>query len=129
MSIENALIARLIALGTNAGARVYREVIVQEPILPAIAVSRQSGAFEARSLDNSYLYQRTTLRVETIGDSMAQVAVVALAIANGIDGWAGAQPNGVFVLRSRLVNQAENADAEGDRTFRVVQQDFEVLFR
>ena len=129
MSIENALIARIVALGTGAGVRVYREVIVQEPQLPAVAVSRVSGAFVARALDNQYHLSRATLRVETVGETMAQVAAVALAIANGVDGWAGLQPNGVTVLVARLTQQQEQADAEGDRTIRVVQQDFEFVYR
>lgn len=128
MSIENAIIAKIVALNTGAGARVYREVIVQEPQLPAVAVSRTSGQGMARTLGNEALLQRAVIRVETVGETMAQVAPVAAAIATGLDGWAGTQ-SGVTVLMSRRTQQQENADAMGDRTLRIIQQDFEFVFR
>lgn len=128
MSIENAIIAKIVALNTGAGARVYREVIVQEPQLPAVAVSRTSGQGMARTLGNEALLQRAVIRVETVGETMAQVAPVAAAIATGLDGWAGTQ-SGVIVLMSRRTQQQENADAMGDRTLRIIQQDFEFVFR
>jgi hypothetical protein len=128
MSIENAIIARVKALATGAGQRVYREVIVQEPQLPAVAVSRTAGAGMARTLGNAPLLQRATLRIETVGDTMAQVAPVAAAIVAGLDGWSGSV-SGVTVLRATLVQQQEQANADGDRTLRVVQQDFDFVFR
>lgn len=128
MSIENAVIAKIAALATGAGSRVYREVIVQEPQLPAVAVTRLSGAGMAHTVGNVPLLQRATLRVETIGDAMGQVAPVAAAIATGLDGWRGTQ-GAVAVLMCRLQQQQEQADAEGDRTFRVIQQDFDIVWR
>lgn len=128
MSIENAIIARIAALGTNAGSRVYREVIVQEPELPAVAVSRLAGSGAAHDLSNAPLLFRATLRVETIAESMAAVSPVASAVAAGLDGWRGTV-SGVAVLRCRLTQQQEQAEAEGDRTFRVIQQDYELLYR
>jgi hypothetical protein len=128
MSIENALIAKIAALATGAAARVYREVIVQEPVLPAIAVSRISGAGMARTIANAPLLQRAVLRVEVVGETMAQVSPVAAALAAGLDGWQGTQ-GAVTVLMCRLQQQQEQADAEGDRTFRVVQQDYDFIYR
>lgn len=128
MSIENAIIAKIVSLNTGAAARVYREIIVQEPQLPAVAVSRVSGSGFARTLTNAALLQRAALRIEVVGETMAQVAPVAAAIVAGMDGWTGAQ-SGVTVLMSRLAQQQEQADAQGDRTLRVVQQDFEFVYR
>jgi len=128
VSIENAIIAKIASLNTGAGSRVYREIIVQEPTLPAIAVSRTSGQGMARTLGNEALLQRAVLRIETVGETMAQVSPVAAAIVSGLDGWSGTQ-SGVTVLMSRLSQQQENADAMGDRTMRIVQQDFEFVFR
>ena len=128
MSIENALIAKIAALATGAAARVYREVIVQEPVLPAIAVSRISGAGMAHTIGNAPLLQRAVLRVEVVGETMAQVSPVAAALAAGLDGWRGTQ-GPVTVLMCRLQQQQEQADAEGDRTFRVVQQDYDFIYR
>lgn len=128
MSIENAIIAKIASLNTGAGSRVYREIIVQEPTLPAIAVSRTSGQGMARTLGNESLLQRAVLRIETVGETMAQVSPVAAAIGSGLDGWSGTQ-SGVTVLMSRLSQQQENADAMGDRTMRIIQQDFEFVFR
>ncbi len=128
MSIENAIIAKIAALNTGAGSRVYREIIVQEPQLPAVAVSRTSGQGMARTLGNNPLLYRAVLRIETVGETMAQVSPVAEAIRAGLDGWTGTQ-SGVTVLMSRLSQQQEQADAMGDRTMRIVQQDFEFVFR
>ncbi len=128
MSIENAIIAKIASLNTGAGSRIYREIIVQEPQLPAIAVSRTSGQGMARTLGNNPLLQRAILRIETVGETMAQVSPVAEAIRAGLDGWSGTQ-SGVAVLMSRLSQQQEQADAMGDRTMRIVQQDFEFVFR
>jgi hypothetical protein len=128
VSIENAIIAKIVALNTGAASRVYREIIVQEPTLPAVAVSRTSGQGMARTLGNNPLLHRAVLRIEVVGETMAQVAPVAAAIQAGLDGWRGTQ-SGVVVLNSRLSQQQENADAQGDRTLRVVQQDFEFVYR
>jgi hypothetical protein len=128
VSIENAIIAKIASLNTGAGSRIYREIIVQEPQLPAIAVSRTSGQGMARTLGNNPLLQRAILRIETVGETMAQVSPVAEAIRAGLDGWSGTQ-SGVAVLMSRLSQQQEQADAMGDRTMRIVQQDFEFVFR
>ena len=128
MSIENAISAKIVALNTGAASRVYREIIVQEPTLPAVAVSRTSGQGMARTLANNPLLHRAVLRIEVVGETMAQVAPVAAAIQAGLDGWRGTQ-SGVVVLNSRLSQQQENADAQGDRTLRVVQQDFEFVYR
>lgn len=129
MSIENAIIAKIAALNTGAGARIYREIIVQEPTLPAIAVSRTSGQGIARTLaNNNPLLYRAVLRIETVGETMAQVAPVADAIRAGLDGWSGTQ-SGIVILLSRLSQQQEQADAMGDRTMRIVQQDFEFVYR
>ena len=128
MSIENAIIAKIVALNTGAASRVYREIIVQEPTLPAVAVSRTSGQGMARTLGNNPLLHRAVLRIEVVGETMAQVAPVAAAIQAGLDGWRGTQ-SGVVVLNSRLSQHQENADAQGDRTLRVVQQDFEFVYR
>ncbi len=128
MSIENAIIAKISALNTGAGSRVYREIIVQEPTLPAVAVSRTSGQGMARTLGNNPLLFRAVLRIETVGETMSQVAPVVEAIRVGLDGWSGTQ-SGVTVLMSRLSQQQEQADALGDRTMRIVQQDFEFVYR
>lgn len=128
MSIENAVIAKIVALNTGAGARVYREIIVQEPTLPAVAISRTSGSGFARTLGNNPLLFRATLRIEIVGETMAQVAPVADALQAGLDGWSGTQ-SGVAVLSSRLSNRQENADAEGDSVLRIVQMDFDFVYR
>jgi hypothetical protein len=82
----------------------------------------------ARTLGNNPLLHRAILRIETVGETMAQVSPVAEAIRAGLDGWSGTQ-SGVTVLMSRLSQQQEQADAMGDRTMRIVQQDFEFVFR
>jgi hypothetical protein len=82
----------------------------------------------ARTLGNNPLLFRAVLRIETVGETMSQVAPVVEAIRGGLDGWSGTQ-SGVTVLMSRLSQQQEQADAMGDRTMRVVQQDFEFVYR
>jgi hypothetical protein len=82
----------------------------------------------ARTLGNNPLLHRAVLRIETVGDTMSQVAPVIEAIRVGLDGWSGTQ-SGVTVLMSRLSQQQEQADALGDRTMRIVQQDFEFVYR
>jgi hypothetical protein len=128
MSIENAIIARVKALATGAGDRVFREIIVQEPTLPAVAISRTSGSPMARTIAGTATMFSAVLRIETVGDTMAQVAPVAAAIEAGLDGWTGTVA-GVTVLRARMVSKQEQANADGDRTMRVVIQDFEFVHR
>lgn len=128
MSIENAVIAKIVALNTGAAGRVYREIIVQEPTLPAVAVSRSGGQGFARALGTSPLLHRASMRIEVVGATMAQVAPVADAIQAGLDGWTGNQ-SGVAVLNSRLSNRQENANGDGDRVLRVVQMDFDLIYR
>jgi hypothetical protein len=128
VSIENAVIAKIASLNTGAAGRVYREIIVQEPTLPAIAVSRTSGSGFARTLGNNPLLFRATLRIEVVGETMAQVAPVADAVQAGIDGWSGTQ-SGVAVLSSRLNNRQEKAEADGDSVLRVIQMDFDFVYR
>jgi hypothetical protein len=128
-SIEEAFKAKLVALGTTAGSRVYREVIEQEPVMPAISFVRTGGAPMPRLLDTGVpALQRVTLRVEVIANSSASAEAVASALRSGLDGWRGASL-GVEVLHTACVFQGDASFVEGDLFLKIVQQDYELIHR
>lgn len=128
-SIEEAFKARVVALNTAAGARVFREVIEQEPVMPAISFVRTGGAPLPRLIDTGVpALQRATLRVEVIASTSASAETVGASLKAGLDGWRGTSL-GVDVLRSACVFQGEASFVEGDLFLKIVQQDYELIYR
>ena len=129
MSIEEAIKARIVALGTSAGTRVYREVIEQQPEMPAIAFWRTATPQSPRDVATGFqMLRRAVIRVEVIANSLASSDAVAEALRAGLDGWRGTI-SGVDVLRCALTFQGDASYADGDLLLRIVQQDYDVTYR
>lgn len=128
-SIEEAFKAKIIDLGTAAGSRVFREVIEQEPVMPAISFVRVGGSVAPRALDTGIpVVQRASLRVEVIANSSASAESVTAALKTGLDGWRGTSA-GVDVLRCALTFQGDASLVDGDLFLKIVQQDYELTYR
>lgn len=129
MSIEEAFQSKIIALGTAAGDRVFREVIEQEPTMPAVSVTRTGASPLPRLMETGKVaLQRASIRVEVIANSAASAEAVSAALRDGLDGWRGTQ-SGVDVLHCGFVYQGDAAYVDGDMMLRIVQQDYELTFR
>lgn len=141
MTIEEVIKARIIALNTMAAGRVYRERIEQEPIMPAIAISRNGPATGARDASGSPLMKRAQITVAIVAFSMADAIAVAVVLAPdpntnspaGLDGWTTQDEPpvaGVPVVNCcKLLSQQEASEIEGDSRLRVILQDYEIKFR
>lgn len=129
MSIEEAFKARIVELETDAEDRVYREVIEQQPDMPAISFLRTASPQAPRDVETGrQLLQRATIRVEVIANTLASSDAVAEALRDGLDGWHGTSA-GVEVLRCALTFQGDASVADGDLLLRIVQQDYDVTYR
>lgn len=129
MSIEEAFQDKVISLGTAAGSRVFREVIEQEPVLPAISVVRTGASPLQRDVSTGKtVLDRASIRVEIIVDTSADADALSAALKDGLDGWRGTQ-SGVTVLHCGLVFQGDASVVDGDRFIRIVQQDYELTYR
>jgi len=139
MNIEEAVKARIAALNTAAGDRIYREIIEEEPTLPAIAISRSGGAPSARESSGAGLIHSARITVGIVGWTQAAVMPVAQQLAPspaaraagapiGLDGWRTEQGDPV-ILSCLLRSQLEQPEIDGDHTLRVVLQDYEIKFR
>lgn len=127
--IEEAFKARIVALATPAGDRVFREVIEQEPAYPSIAFQRTGGGPLQRDVATlQAMLQRATIRVEVLADSSASASSVVSALRAGLDGWRGASL-GVEVLRCVLTFEGEASLVDGDQFLKIVQQDYEITHR
>lgn len=127
-TIEEVFAAKLVALGTSAGDRVFREIIEQEPKLPAIAFWRTGGAVLPRLLDTGRpALERANIRVEVIANTSADAAAVADAIRDAFDGWVG-DLLGRQIRHCGCVFAGEASFAEGDLFLKIVQQDYEIIF-
>lgn len=128
-SIEEAFKARIVALNTAAADRVFREVIEQEPAMPAISFARTGGTPLARDMETRLpVLQRANLRVEIVANSSGSASGLAAALRAGLDGWFGTSA-GVEVLRCACTFEGEASVAEGDLFLKIVQQDYELTFR
>lgn len=127
MSIENAVVARIGALATAAGTRVYRELVAQEPTLPVVVVTRTAGG-PRRAFGGAEIMTRAELAIEIIGDTLAQVGAVADAIRIGLNGWNGAG-SGVTVLQTVMNGQGEGSTADGDTVIRIMRLDYSIVYR
>lgn len=128
-SIEEAFKAKVVALGTDAGDRVFREVIEQEPTMPAISFVRSGGTPMRRQVDTGVpVLQRASIRVEVIAESSASAESVTSALRAGLDGWRG-NSAGVDVLRCACVFQGDASYVDGDLFLKIVQQDYELTYR
>lgn len=128
-TIEEAFKAKIEALGTAAGTRVFREVIEQEPELPAISFVRTGGTPYRREISTGIpVLRRANIRVEVIANSTASAESVSEALRSGLDGWRATQ-SGVTVLRCALVFQGDASHVDGDLFLKIVQQDYEVTYR
>ena len=128
-TIEEAFKARVVALGTDAGDRVFREVIEQEPTMPAISFIRSGGTPMRRLVETGIpVLQRASIRVEVIAESSASAESVTAALRSGLDGWRGSSA-GVEVLRCACVFQGDASYVDGDLFLKIVQQDYELTYR
>jgi hypothetical protein len=136
-SIEEAFRAKIVALNTDAGARVFREVIEQEPEMPAISFVRTGAPPMARLLETGVpCLQRANVRVEVIADTSASAESVTAALRAGLDGFRGTvsipdtSPVGsVEILRCACVFQGDASYVDGDLMLKIVQQDYEITYR
>ena len=129
MSIEEAVKAKIVDLQTDAEGRVFRGVIDQEPVMPAIAFWRTGSPEVRRDVETGQqLLQRATIRVEVIARTLAESDSVAEALRAGLDGWHGLSA-GVEVLRCAMTFQGDASTADGDLLLRIVQQDYDVTYR
>lgn len=133
MTIEEVLKARIVALNTAAAGRVYRDIIEQEPTLPAIGLSRTGGAGAVRGANGVPLTETARITVATVAWSMADAMATAIALKDGLDGWTTQGSPAVAgtptVLSCMLRSQLEQPEIDGDHKLRVVFQDFEIKFR
>ena len=128
-SIEEAFKAKIVALDTDAGENVFREIIEQEPTMPAISFTRTGGTPMRRDLATGIpVLHRANLRVEVIANSSASAESVASDLQTGLDGWRGTS-SGVDVLRCALTFQGDASYTDGDMVLKIVQQDYEVTYR
>lgn len=128
-SIEEAFKAKIVALSTAAGSRVFREVIEQEPEMPAISFVRTGGTPYRRAIDTGIpVLRRANIRVEVIASSTASAESVTEALRTGLDGWRGTS-SGVAVLRCALTFQGDASYTDGDLFLKIVQQDYEITYR
>ncbi len=129
-SIEEAFRARLVALDTAAGARVYREIIEQAPpSMPVISFQRTGTPALRRDVETGRpVLQRASIRVEVLGNTVSSASEVADDLREGLDGWRGTVL-GVEVLRCAMVFQGDASFSDGDFVLKIVQQDYELTFR
>lgn len=128
-TIEEAFKAKIEALATAAETRVFREVIEQEPVMPAISFVWTGGTPYRRNVETGIpVLRRAALRVEVIADSTASAESITEALRLGLDGWRGTQ-SGVDVLRCALVFQGDASHVDGDLVLKIVQQDYELTYR
>ena len=138
-TIEEAFKAKIVSLGTAAGSRVFREVIEQEPTMPAISFVRTGGTPFRRAIDTGLpVLRRASIRVEVIANSTSSAESVTEALRSGLDGWRGRAVDastspitdlGIQVLRCALVFQGDASTVDGDLFLKIVQQDYEVTYR
>lgn len=128
MTLEEAIIARIIAAATPAGARVFREIIAQEPALPAVAVARVSGEALARDSGGAPLLTRSRMAVTILADTVASAAGCAAAVRTALDNWKGTISD-VTVETARWRSESDRADADGDKLLRLILQDYEFIHR
>ena len=136
-SIEEAFRAKIVALNTDAGSRVFREVIEQEPDMPAISFVRTGAPPMARLLETGVpVLNRANIRVEVIANTSGDAETVAAALKSGLDGWRGtiavpdSSPAGSLeVLRCAMVFQGDASYIDGDLFLKIVQQDYELTYR
>lgn len=128
MTIEEALKAKIIALATPAADRIYRDIIEQEPTLPALAISRTGGAGTARDTNGVPMITMARITVGVVAWTTADATATADALKAGLDGWVGTQST-VVVLSCLLRSQHEMPEIDGDHKLRVVLQDYEIKFR
>lgn len=128
MTLEEAIIARLVAASTPAGSRVFREIIAQEPALPAVAVARVSGEAIARDATGTALLTRSRVSVTVLAETVASAASCAAAIRTALDNWKGTTSD-VVVETARWRSESDRADADGDKLLRLILQDYEFVHR
>jgi len=137
-SIEEAFRSKIVALNTDAGARVFREIIEQDPgTMPVISFTRTGAPPMARLLETGApCLQRANIRVEVIADTSASAESVTAALRSGLDGFRGTvsvtdtSPVGsVEILRCACVFQGDASYVDGDLMLKIVQQDYEITYR
>lgn len=128
-TINEALRARIVALGTAAADRVFNETIEQEPQMPAIGFVRTGTPTMPRDVSTGRrLMESATFRIEVIAASTASADAVAEALYNGLDGWRGTSA-GVEVMRCVRTFEGASSIQDGELFLKIVQQDYELTFR
>jgi hypothetical protein len=108
---------------------VFREVIEQEPTMPAISFTRTGGAPMRRLLESGVpALQRANVRVEVIANTVASAESVAADLRAGLDGWRGSSL-GVDILRCACLFQGDASYVDGELVLKIVQQDYELTYR
>ena len=136
-SIEEAFRAKIVALNTDAAARVFREVIEQEPDMPAISFVRTGAPPMRRLLETGVpALNRANIRVEVLAATSGAAESVAAALKAGLDGWRGTQTipdtspaQSVEVLRCAMSFQGDASYIDGDLFLKIIQQDYELTYR
>lgn len=128
MTLEEAIIGRLVAAATPAGSRIFREVIMQEPTLPAIAVARVSGEAAVRDSSGAALLNRSRINVTVLGADVASTSACAAAVRTSLDNWKGTTGD-VVIETARWRSDSDRADADGDKLLRMIVQDYEFIHR
>lgn len=128
-TIEEAFRAKIEALGTTAGSRIFNEFVEQEPQMPAIGFQRTGTPATRRSVETGRrLFERAAFRVEVLADTAADAATVADALYAGLDGWRGTSL-GVDVLRCQRTFEGAASFQDGDKFLKIIQQDYELTYR
>ena len=113
MNIEESLYTALVAAGTAAGARVYPQLLPQNPTFPAITysriASRREYAHGGTTAINDILFQVSCWGA-TYTAAKALSAQVQAALA-GFTGLLGG-PAGEYVGKSLVVDEADLYDPE-----------------
>ena len=128
MTLEEAIIARIVAASTPAGSRVFREIIAQEPALPAVAVARTSGEAAVRDATGAALLTRSRVSVTILAETVASAASCAAAVRSALDNWKGTISD-VSIETARWRAESDRADADGDKLLRLILQDYEFIHR
>lgn len=128
--IEEALRQRIEDLDTPAAGRIYREFIEQQPErLPVVCFQRTGGAPMRRDLVSGIpVLQRASIRVEIIAETSMSSAQMVAALRAGLDGWRGMSA-GLEVLRCACVFEGEASFVDGDLKLKIVQQDYDLVYR
>ena len=127
--IDQDLLAHIVALDTDAGARVHIDTVPQETQFPVIAFRRSGGSNTPMTLDGIKLFTRTNIDVEVLAKRQEDAYPVALAVRDSLHGYVGAMGS-TQVQSSRCISEPSNISAvEGDKVFRGLVASYLIVHR